>query len=521
MEKPMTDGGMSGRGPAPQTRGDPRGSDINTLARMRSVLSSSSLLKLGAALHWERRIGRPSVHPPYVLLAYGTLARLARSGVRVEYDLSDSATWSFARRILAQTIADNNLELPPLPHDPPRWDHWRWFRDNHLTTDDGLRFLADQFPRVAVQLAHEIGLLRADRRGSFTHPDRERCIYGDGTLVRPIYAPPTAETIPLDDGTTTVVYPDKRTGELLPRPSSRFDPDLQEHHGRGGPVLTHGYVAWHARGPKPYQRVVLAVAHIPAPGQEAATSVQLAGDIRRYAGDGVQAVIYDGAFHGVHLDEVMRRYGWLALSKMPASAPDTTQGPVLFVNASGRKARSFAVGAITHPTPTGRCAHQLAAIDGQVVELGLDEAGDPAVIGVPERRLVKRSRRTDGQYYFNVSYDLTCLGETVTVWLSPHAAKGQDIHRPHHLRIIAPSDPDFQRLYGLRNDAENFHSNLKRTLIADRAMSLGWRRGLVDIYCFSLLNNALTEYRFKQSTAQEAAGQLMSRSLRGGRPPTA
>ncbi len=26
-------------------------------------------------------------------------------------------------------------------------------------------------------------------------------------------------------------------------------------------------------------------------------------------------------------------------------------------------------------------------------------------------------------------------------------------------------------------------------------MSLGWRRGLVDLYCFALYNNALTEYR--------------------------
>lgn len=482
-----------------------RGSDINTLSRLRAILSSTSLLRLGAALQWDHRVGRFAVHPPYVLLGYGALARLTRSGVRVEYDLADRTTWAFARRVLATAIEQSGLELPPPPEQPPRWDHWRWFRDEHLSTDDGLRFLATTFPEVAVDLAHQIGLLRPESRGSFTHPVPDRCIYGDGTLIRPIYAPPAAETITLDDGTTTVRYPDKHTGELRDAPRGRFDPDLQEHHGRAGPVLTHGYVAWHARGPEPYQRVVLAAAHIPTPGQEAATSVQLAGDIYRHARDGIQAVIYDGAFHGVHLDQIMRRYGWLALAKSPASATEDNLGLSLFVNDRGRKARSYPLGAVTHDTITGPCAHQLAAIDGQVVELGLDEAGDPTVISTPLRRLVKRSRRSDGQYYFNVSYELACSGEPFTIWLSPHPHPGQEPHRPHHLRIIPPNDSDFARLYGLRNDSENFHSNLKRTLIVDRAMSLGWRRGLVDVYSYALMNNALTEARAAQADA--AAGR--------------
>lgn len=43
----------------------------------------------------------------------------------------------------------------------------------------------------------------------------------------------------------------------------------------------------------------------------------------------------------------------------------------------------------------------------------------------------------------------------------------------------------------------------KRTLIANRAMSLGAARGLIDLYCFSLYNNALTEYRHHQSLLAE------------------
>ena len=133
-------------------------------------------------------------------------------------------------------------------------------------------------PPIAADLAHQHrpGPHRVDQARSPTPPP-SRCIYGDGTLVRPIYAPPATRTD----------HPRRRHPPAgLPRPPHRrtatrppphrFDPDLQPHHGRLGPVLTHGYVAWHARGPAPYQRVVLAVAHIAAPGQEAATAVALA-----------------------------------------------------------------------------------------------------------------------------------------------------------------------------------------------------------------------------------------------------
>lgn len=474
-----------------------RGSDINTLSRMRAVLGSQTLVRLGARLEHRAPVGDQPRHPMYVLLAYGALARLARSGVRVEYDLADAAVWAFARKILTDTVQSTELDLRPPPATPPRWDHWRWARDHRLTTDDGLAELAREYPAVAADLAHSIGLCRTDTRGSFSHPAPERCIYGDGTQVRPLYAPPTTETITVDDGTRQVVYPDPKTGELHAHPPRRYDPDLQPHHGQLGPVLTHGYVAWHARGASPYQRVVLAVAHVPAPGQEAATAVRLAGDVHRHLGHGVQAAIYDGAMHGTHIDEVMRRYGWLVLAKTPDASTVDDNGPrhVLFVNSAGHRARSYPLGTVTHTPGAVPCHHQLAAINGQVVELGLDETGDPVVVSRLERGPVKRSRRATGRYYFNVAYQVSCAREPFTTWLSPHPTDDSDPTRPHNLRIIPEEDPDFARLHGLRNDSENFHSNLKRTLIVGRAMSLGWRRGLLDVYCYGLLSNALTEYR--------------------------
>jgi len=311
-----------------------------------------------------------------------------------------------------------------------------------------------------------------------------------------------------EDGTTALAYPDPRTGLLREAPAGRFDPDLQLHHGLLGPVQTHGYVCWHARGPERYQRVVLAADHIPVPGAEAATAVTLLGSVHRAAGPGVQAVVYDGALHGVHIDQVMRRYGYLVVTKLPTAdtGADVEAAP-LVLNDRGRRARSYPLGAATHQPPTGPCTHQLATIAGRVVEVGLDETGDPVVMGDLTRGAVKRFRRTHGGYHFNVGYRLDCPNEPFTLWLTPHAE--DDPRRPQNLRVISQQDPDFPRLYGLRNDAESFHSNLKRTLLVDRAMSLGWRRGLVDVYCFALLNNALTEAaaQARAEDAQRAPGR--------------
>lgn len=479
---------------------------FNTLTRLRAVLSSRTLYELAATLEWERPVGRPPANPTYVVLAYGVLTRLTRSGVRVEQDLGEPATWTYARSLMVEALQRHHIDLPHPGSRPPTWSHWEWLRNRHLATDDGLAQLARAFPPLATAAANRIDLLRADGPGSLTHPDPSRVAYGDGTLVRPLYRPPETVSVDNDDGTTTLAYPDPRTGRLQTHPPGRFDPDLQNHHGRLGPVQTHGYVCWHTRGPRLYQRIVLAADHIPIPGAEASTAVRLLSDVHRAAGAGIQAVVYDGAWRGVHITEVMRRYGYLVLCKMPSAdaAGDPHSAP-LTVNNAGRRARSYPLGTVSHRLPTGTCSHQLATLAGRVVEIGLDETGDPVVLAHLARGPVKRSRRSHGDFHFNVGYHLNCPLEPFTVWLSPHPRDNQDARRAENLRIIPPGDPDFIRLHGLRSDAESFHSNFKRTLLVDRQMSLGWRRGLVDVYCFALMNNAFAEHRAAETELAQAS----------------
>ncbi|WP_157210207.1 hypothetical protein [Nocardioides aequoreus] len=476
----------------------------NTWTRIRAVLTSPTVYELGRVLEPEHLVGRRPENPAYVVLAYGVMARILRSGIRVELDLAEGHTWAAARNLMIRTIAERGLDLPPPGARPPKWDHWRFLRNHHLATEDGLGLLGREFPPIAVAAARRIGLLDPHGPGSLTHPDQTRVTYGDGTLVRPLYRPPAAVTVENDDGTTSIAYPDPRTGQLLAAPPHRFDPDLQAHHGRAGPVLTHGYVCWHARGPHPYERIDLAAGHIPAPGAEAATAVELLRDVHRAAGTGIQLVVYDGALRGTHIETIMRNYGYAVLAKQHADAAgDDREGLSLVKTPNGHRARSIPLGTIAHDLPNRTCRHHIAAAAGQVVEIDLDDSGDPVVVSTLSRSHVKRQRRRDGHYHFNVGYQLACPYETVTVWLSPHPDKNAapgDHRRPEQLRILPTGDPDALRLAGIRSDAESFHSNYKRTLIVNRAMSKGWQRGLIDLYCFTVLNNALAEHRHAEQT---------------------
>ena len=106
---------------------------------------------------------------------------------------------------------------------------------------------------------------------------------------------------------------------------------------------------------------------------------------------------------------------------------------------------------------------------------------------------------------------MPCAAGAFTAWITPHGEPGDTDHRrAGHVRVIAEGEEVFTQLYGLRNDAESFNSMLKRSLIVDRAMSLGGARQLVDVLCFALLHNAITAHQ--AALAMETAGPRLART---------
>ncbi|MCU1690733.1 MAG: hypothetical protein JWN20_2661 [Jatrophihabitantaceae bacterium] len=98
----------------------------------------------------------------------------------------------------------------------------------------------------------------------------------------------------------------------------------------------------------------------------------------------VQAVVYDGALRGVHLEELMTRHGLVVVNKVAAAplsdAEKAERGGI-------KAAESYPLGSWEHDTNDGACTHTLAAVDGAIVEVTLDDTGDPAGGGLTRRRL--------------------------------------------------------------------------------------------------------------------------------------
>lgn len=470
-----------------------RSTALTMAQQIDAVFSNTTLYELAAAVPIGRAVGRPAANPGWLLLGYGVMARVFRSGARTESELRQPAHWELIRACaaaMAKQRPDLNISPPGLR--PPDWHAWKHARNKHFSDPKTLTILQDRFTELAVAQARSMGLLDPAGPGSLCHPDRSRTVYGDGTVVRPLYRPPAARrSVDADTGVTSVTYLDG-AGKTIERPAHRFDPDAEDYHGHTGPVHGQNFVALYVRGDGPHQRVVLGVDRVSGPGHEADAAVAAIKRLHQVAGAGIQAIVYDGAMRGVHLDDLMTGCGLVVINKVHSSAKTAAR------KGKSTKPRWFTLGTWEHDTPTGECTHQLAAVDGAVSEIGLDEAGKPVVLARLDRKQVKRPRRSTGRYHFTIGYDIPCGAGSFTAWVTPHALAGEDDHRrADAVRVIAEGEDDFTRLYGLRNDSESFNSQLKRTLLVDRAMSLGAQRQLLDVLCYAVVHNAATQYRLR------------------------
>jgi hypothetical protein len=224
-----------------------RSTGLTTIEQVRAVFQLPALYQLGALVE-RRPVGRPADFPPYLLLGYGVLARVFRSGARVEIELAQPATWS----VIVDTVQQMRRQRPDLeiaapPRRAPAWDAYRYARNRRFTAEGVLEELCEEFTELAVAQAQEAGLLRPDGPGSLCHPDRGRVVYGDGTVVSPMYRPPAAKRVKDDDGVTRTVYLDA-AGHRIDAPRKRYDPDSAEHHGHTGPVHGQNFVGLYVRG---------------------------------------------------------------------------------------------------------------------------------------------------------------------------------------------------------------------------------------------------------------------------------
>jgi hypothetical protein len=405
-----------------------------------------------AALHRQ--------HPLALHLAWAAMARLWGSSNRLDAELGDRFAW-------AEVVDRYNAGAHehPLGHPVPRnaapltSDAYRHVR-THLSRPDVLDAVLEAFTLHNVKLARSIGLLNPEGPGSRTRPHPTRTIYGDGTILRPLYRPTNAV---------------------------RRDPDAAEHVRHDGAVWGNNLVTVAVRGPAVHQRVLLALGRVDQPGREAATAVTLIQRVHAHAGEGVQAVVYDGAFRGVHHDQLMRSCGVVVINNVHPAAKRANDS---------RTYRVVPLGRWLHHPQDRDCAHTLVAHGGAVHDATMDDGGQLVLSDPLARHQVRRyATARSGGWRFSLGVKVPCPRDPFVAWISPHPQAGDTTNRrPDQLRLLPKHDPLFPTLYGLRNDSEAINSAYKRTLIADRAAALGWRRQLLDLHAWALLNNTLAWY---------------------------
>jgi len=420
-----------------------------------AVLTWPWLHDLAAAVP-AQRVGRPRQHPVALHLAWAALARLHGSQNRLDVETRHPDAW---RRIVttynrAARVHPDGVTVDPWCQRLTAHTH-RHARDL-LCGGAVLDALTSAFTTCAVAQAQQLGLLTL-RGGSLTRPSPLRIVYGDGTVVRPIYKNREAN-------------------------GRRRDPDAAEHVRHDGAVVGTNIVFVAARGPEHHHRVVLAAGRVPGPGAEAATALELLSRVIAAAGGGVQAVVYDGAFRGAHHHQLMHHHGVYVINKVhPAARTDT-----------GRTYRTVPLGTWTHTTPRGRdCHHHLAAHHGDLHDTVTTDDGTLTLGPALHRPQLRRHRRADGTWRFNIAAVVPCRHGDFIAWVNPHPDAGdRNAGRTDQLRLLPESSPRFPGIYGLRNDSEAINAEFKRTFVADRAPALGWRRQLLAALAWAITNNA-------------------------------
>ena len=242
-------------------------------------------------------------------------------------------------------------------------------------------------------------------------------------------------------------------------------------------------------------RIILDIEWVPTPGGEAAHRHGLLHPPRP-ACPGAQGVIYDTALRGVHHQTPAARPRLLPINRVTAAKAGAKKPRRNDGNASRRASTSR-----TRPSrsPTARPRpSRLYARDGALGIAELTDTGDLALhahsAASAPTATPTRTAGTAGTTTTD-SPTATAAGR-ITVRLhgndDDHARK---LNRTENLRPIPPGDPDFERLYPRRNDAESINRDLDDTLWLGRAHSLGHARQHLNLLGYALMVNSLALHR--------------------------
>jgi hypothetical protein len=246
--------------------------------------------------------------------------------------------------------------------------------------------------------------------------------------------------------------------------------------------------------------VVGEVASVPDVGGEANVALEC---IKRVATQlpGALGVIYDGAFRGAHLVELLRDRGLLPIVPVTAAL-------------GGRHAkkprveRTVLVGPGTIRQPSGTTRDCVLYAEAGALCLGeLNASGDVTLIPL-ERTKIEPRHNADGTWRWYGVYSVPdhAGGGTIRVRLETTTDdRRRKFNRAEHLRAIPPSDREFQDLYSRRSDAESINRALDDSSWLGRAQCAGRDRQLLNLLGYAIAVNSVALHRHRRVAAPPGA----------------
>lgn len=195
------------------------------------------------------------------------------------------------------------------------------------------------------------------------------------------------------------------------------------------------------------------------------------------------------ALRGVHLQTILREFGWLPVVRVPDKSHTKVKGrSVAFKDKEVHVENQV----ITGSDGTVRTI-ELFAKAGAVGLAEFDETGKRYFLPLKAGPIRRRSDNSAFRWYREYQLPTEHGGSTITVRLhGDEADQKRGLNRTENVRAISAGTPDFNRLRVLRCDAESINRGLEDTLFLNRAGSLGWRRQRLEVLGYALLVNSVT-----------------------------
>lgn len=444
-----------------------------------ALASDEYLHELAAALpQWAPGDpGRPPLMPPALHLLYGVMRWGWGSDRKVAREFQYEPTWQAVRRIMFQRYPQYQ-GVAPNATSITRSQYW-YYRQTHGIDTAVFDALVEEFRDTAAATAQAWGMFDPTKV-SWTRPPETNSVSGDCTTfnLRSDAAPGTKQF-------------DPETGEIVDK---RYDPDATEYtiyDEFGNPMTTNvfglKFAILHARLPYEAEQIITDI--VPVRGgkrnDEATLVVDAVERFQRRA-PGLQSLVYDMAIRGTNR-EALYRLGLHTITKVPS----TRKG----------KPRSRNLGMLTarkRGTPTVQV--EAWAIDG-AVHIKTVAQGKVHLVRLERtktQRRKNRGRRSSRFAWYNhlrIPADPLVPprlhGAAVVIRLDDPRAGPGSISRADSLHALAPGDPDWERLFDLRNPTESVNAWIKAKLHGkrSRAPAVGAARNHFALLCAAIYNN--------------------------------